>query len=256
MPDINSKPANPYKVPAETFEMFVNRGILRRGPPIANDARDPFLGDTSASHENTIRSSLEDTTNPSHESLENTDHSSGVDTIRPLSENMSHSSLENTNADGSLSRSTPKDTHHLEPKSTLPPTTEHFLSRQSFQDLYASKKRKISHNEASGKDSGKGADTWVDATKRLIANGARAEKEHQELVDATLAYRAEVDKTLKDLTSAVSGLDSALQRLVSYTPFQNVMQTVVSIMDDHNNDAAGVQEVTKELYDTINRKIN
>jgi hypothetical protein len=138
----------------------------------------------------------------------------------------------------------------------LPPTTDHFLSRQSFQDLYASKKRKISHNEVSGKDSGKGADTWVDATKRLIANGARAEKEHQELVDATLAYRAEVDKTLKDLTSAVSGLDSALQRLVSYTPFQNVMQTVVSIMDDHNNDAAGVQEVTKELYDTINKKIN
>ncbi|RHZ43617.1 uncharacterized protein CDV56_102044 [Aspergillus thermomutatus] len=224
---------NVYETTSSTY-----RQLFNGGPPIPITARDSFMVESSIQGASVQDRSQTAPTQDTRPSFENTTRKESLPHQRVYSYPAYSRGHEPESFPVAFNSS---DTHCRQPKSTPTTTKQPTAQRKRF------------HNDAKGKDSGKDGDTWIDITKRLIADGARADKEHQDLVDATLAYKAVVDKRLTDLTSAVSGLDSAMQQLASYTPFANIIRTVESIMEDHNDDPDGVQEVTKELHDTLDK---
>ncbi|KAF7122117.1 hypothetical protein CNMCM5793_000073 [Aspergillus hiratsukae] len=93
--------------------------------------------------------------------------------------------------------------------------------------------------------------SWTKTAKQLIADGVRAEKENQDVIDWALAIKAELDKKLIELTSAPDDLESALKSQEML--FITLIQVVEKLIGAHEDDADGVQEVMKYMQETIDK---
>ncbi|RHZ49630.1 hypothetical protein CDV55_101820 [Aspergillus turcosus] len=92
---------------------------------------------------------------------------------------------------------------------------------------------------------------WIKIAKQLIAEGVRAEKEDQDLINTALACKAAIDKKVIELTSAVHGLESALKSREMLST--SVIRMVDKLIEAHKDDADGVQEIIKYMQETIDK---
>jgi hypothetical protein len=93
--------------------------------------------------------------------------------------------------------------------------------------------------------------SWTKLAKQLIADGVRAEKKNQDVIDWALEVQASLNKKLIEVTSVLGEGESALKSQEML--FITLIQMVEKLVETHEDDADGVQEVMEYMQKTLDK---